>query len=212
MQESEQERDLAAWEARLSAFRPAPSRLDRDRVMYLSGRASAGKGPASGAKPAAWAWPTAFSVMTAIAGCLLAVLIVRGPETAPTVATDGTRPTTKTPAHALIQESYDVGASGNRDQNPTVEPERVFWPTTARPATLTATPSPTISMIARLENSRSLRPTPEIDRPVMPLLRSDGPVQPSRPRPYVEHRRVVFEQLIPSRETSAESGHPSNGA
>ena len=213
MRESEQERDLTAWEARLSAFRPVPSRLDRDRVMYLAGRASAGMEPASGAKRAStWAWPAAFSVMTAIAGCLLAVLIVRGPEAARTAVTDGIRPAAEVPTHASVQEPNDAGESGNREQEPALKPERVFWPATVRPETLTATLPRSIPMIARLENSRSLRPTLEIARTVRPLLQSGGPVQPSRPRPYVEHRRMVFEELIPSRKTSAEAGHPSNGA
>lgn len=64
---------LESFAASLAALSPH-ARLDRDRLMYLAGQASVE--PAS-RRPRRWAWPAAFSAMTAVAACLLALLASR---------------------------------------------------------------------------------------------------------------------------------------
>ena len=68
-------------------------------------------------------------------------------------------------------------------------------------------------MIAQLESRRTLRPTPEPEYLVGPHSRSGGPVQPSRPRSYVEYRRMIFEEMTPARDMAPKTtdNHPSNG-
>ncbi len=65
--------ELAHIEAALATVGPGPSRLQRDRVMYLAGRASAG--PATQRRTTGWAWPAAFGAMTAVAATLLAMVV-----------------------------------------------------------------------------------------------------------------------------------------
>lgn len=75
MGKSERENELAALEARLGAFLPGASRLDRDRVMYLAGQGAALKQRAdAGFRP--WRWQTAFAAMTAVAASLLVALVI----------------------------------------------------------------------------------------------------------------------------------------
>ncbi len=71
-------RELEAIEAELAAFQPGPSRLDRDRTMYLAGQASvqADTTPIP-AKAATRRWATALAAMTATAGCLLLAVVVQ---------------------------------------------------------------------------------------------------------------------------------------
>jgi hypothetical protein len=104
-----QNEDLNALEARLAALRPRTG-LDRDRLMFLAGRASGGAGilpvrcgasvqpsednsNAPAASPAGttapqsrrrWAWPAATAGMTALAASLLIALLVR-PQPQPIV-------------------------------------------------------------------------------------------------------------------------------
>ncbi|MBN2296274.1 MAG: hypothetical protein JXM70_27840 [Pirellulales bacterium] len=71
-------RELAAIEAELAAFQPEPGRLDRDRTMYLAGRASANPETAPcPSKTSTRLWATAFAAMTATAGCLLLAVVVQ---------------------------------------------------------------------------------------------------------------------------------------
>ncbi len=81
MSEEHLNEELAAVEAALASVGPRPSRLDRDRVMFLAGRASAA--PQTDVPPrrvGRWAWPAAFCGMTALAASLLVMLAVRQPE------------------------------------------------------------------------------------------------------------------------------------
>ncbi len=71
--------DLKALEAALAALVPRGDRLDRDRLMFLAGQTAASQPGAALSRR--WAWPAAFSAMTAVAASLLAVLVVRpGPQ------------------------------------------------------------------------------------------------------------------------------------
>ncbi len=61
--------DLEAMEAAFSSLRPAPSGVDRDRLMYLAGQAATGSGSADVRPPrAGWWWPcsTAASLLVAV--------------------------------------------------------------------------------------------------------------------------------------------------
>ncbi len=70
--------ELAAIEAELAALSPGPGRLDRDRTMFLSGRASVGLDTTPTApKAAPRRWATALATMTAVAGCLLLTVVVQ---------------------------------------------------------------------------------------------------------------------------------------
>jgi hypothetical protein len=70
------EEDLISLEAELARLRPRKERLDRDRLMYLAGRASVG-GKAAVRGPRAWHWPAALAAMTTIAAVLAVMLVSR---------------------------------------------------------------------------------------------------------------------------------------
>lgn len=71
--------ELAAVEAALSSLKPATSALDRDRVMYLAGRAAAAASrPSAGRRPFTWFWPAATAASLLVAATLGAVVIGRG--------------------------------------------------------------------------------------------------------------------------------------
>ena len=74
--------ELKAMEAELSALRPRDDRLDRERLVFLAGQASAmGRRLPGRAAMGRWAWPGAFAGMTAVAAGLLLALVLRpGPE------------------------------------------------------------------------------------------------------------------------------------
>jgi hypothetical protein len=78
MSQEELNDELADIEAALATVGPGPSRLQRDRVMYLAGRASVG--PAAQRTHTGWAWPAAFGAMTAVAATLLAMVVAQ-PQT-----------------------------------------------------------------------------------------------------------------------------------
>jgi hypothetical protein len=74
--------ELKALEARLAALLPRDDRLDRERLMFLAGRASVEVPFETGERrPRVWlknkAWPAAFAGMTAIAASLLVALFAR---------------------------------------------------------------------------------------------------------------------------------------
>jgi hypothetical protein len=60
--------DLEAVEAAVGSLRPAPSGIDRDRLMYLAGRAAGGDGSHHARRRAGWFWPcaTAASLLAAV--------------------------------------------------------------------------------------------------------------------------------------------------
>ena len=71
--------ELAELESQLQRFRPGPSRLDRDRLMYLAGRTTVeGKRGSAGAGSfGRRLWAGAFWGMTAVAASLLVALVVQ---------------------------------------------------------------------------------------------------------------------------------------
>ncbi|HVC94405.1 MAG TPA: hypothetical protein VND64_11980 [Pirellulales bacterium] len=93
--EENEARDLNAIAASLSSLSPSTGRLDRDRLMFLAGEAAALSSsalPNSAMSRTAmsqshevqlrlaarrWAWPAAFSMVSAVAATLLAVLLAR---------------------------------------------------------------------------------------------------------------------------------------
>ena len=198
MHESEQERELAAWEARLSAFRPGPSRLDRDRVMYLSGRASAKRERTAAARPCArWAWPAALAAVTTVAGCLLVALLIEHRGDAP--------PVTGGPGAAAQETSPVPGqdrhrAPGDRGHREVlaVQRERVFWPGVGESETLTVR-SPRLDRADRvfpqLADLRDIESAWESACPPGSFGPPVGPGPPRRPRSYVEQRRMLLEEL-----------------
>ncbi len=71
----------------LKSLEPLPGRLDRSRLMYLAGRASAGvsaSGTSAAARKRNWAWPVSTAAMTLVAATLAVALAVR-PQPQPRV-------------------------------------------------------------------------------------------------------------------------------
>ena len=68
MSEERMKQDLTSVEATLSALRPTPTGVDRDRLMYLAGRAAAASSLGLRRPRADWLWPstTAASLLLAI--------------------------------------------------------------------------------------------------------------------------------------------------
>jgi hypothetical protein len=77
MSEEELNGELAEIEAALASVGPRPSRLDRDRVMYLAGRAATFAAASPPRVSSRWAWPAAFGAMTAVAAVLLLMVVSR---------------------------------------------------------------------------------------------------------------------------------------
>ena len=72
--DAERSPHLQALEARLSALRPREDRLDRERLMYLAGQASAqmvARTPAAAATR--WAWPASIGAVAGAAATILAM-------------------------------------------------------------------------------------------------------------------------------------------
>jgi hypothetical protein len=216
MHESEQERELAAWEARLSAFRPGPTRLDRDRVMYLAGRASAKRERAGAARPRTrWTWPAALAGMTAVAGCLLVALVIehRG-DTPPVPGVSGAAAQQTPPVPVPVRR----GTPGDREDRevPAAERQPVVWPGVGESETLTVR-SPRWEeadrMSPQLAEHRLLDAAWESASPPGSFGPPVGPDPPRRPRSYVERRRMLLEELECLGETSARTPfrHPPTG-
>jgi hypothetical protein len=204
MHESEKEHELAAWEARLGAFRPTASRLDRDRVMFLAGRASVECERSHVARPAGWAWPVALASMTAIAGSLLVALIMQQlGDTSPPVPGSPGSVARETP-HASVQDRGE--APGDRDNRevPAAQPQRVFWPRTETLIARSQWTDDDDGMLAQSANSRGFEQAWESECPPGSFGPPLGSAPSRRPRSYVEHRRMLLEELNCVRETSAE--------
>jgi len=83
---------LTAFEVSLASLALQPAALDRESLFFQAGREAALREAGSQRSwLCRWGWPTGFSVMTAIAAALLAMLSLRAePITVPPVA--GTTP------------------------------------------------------------------------------------------------------------------------
>jgi hypothetical protein len=76
--EEELSPELKSFEAELASLSARTDRLDRDRLMFLAGQASAAQKPAAGRLfGSAWAWPVALGAMTTVAATLLVALLVQ---------------------------------------------------------------------------------------------------------------------------------------
>ncbi len=76
--------DEQAVERTLASFAPRATRLDRDRLMFLAGQASAGAAPAQGSKlsvpthaKTSWHWPAATAALAALSLALALMLVVQ---------------------------------------------------------------------------------------------------------------------------------------
>jgi hypothetical protein len=72
--------DIKSFESALAALMPRADRLDRDRLMFLAGQQSIlpsplGRRAGGEGGSRAWAWPSAFAAMSAVAAILLAMVI-----------------------------------------------------------------------------------------------------------------------------------------
>src|SRR5215213_6931081 len=67
--------ELIAFEAQISALRPREDRLDRERLMFLAGQASAAGSREHRSARRPWVWPAAFGAMTAAAAMLMVLMI-----------------------------------------------------------------------------------------------------------------------------------------
>ena len=76
--------ELTPFEAALAGLAPRVEGFDRERLIFLAGRAAAlrdyGRGRLDRQQTTVrrhWAWPAAFSAMTAVSAALLAMLCIR---------------------------------------------------------------------------------------------------------------------------------------
>jgi hypothetical protein len=82
---------LKSFEARLAALSPRDDRLDRERLMFLAGRASVESRPTPSRpspRPSPLehkAWPAAFAAMTTLAAALLVILVTRSEPARPSL-------------------------------------------------------------------------------------------------------------------------------
>ena len=137
--EEERSEDLKAFEAALAALFPRVEGFDRERLIYEAGRASGRaesrerrvesqepgrRRSALDSRPSTlrhWAWPGAFSAMTAVAATLLAMLLMRpepqmatqavsAPVAEDTLATRHSPPAT---GHSPLATGHSPLATGN---------------------------------------------------------------------------------------------------
>lgn len=80
--------DVTAFEAALASLAPQVGQFDRDRLLFLAGRASATRDAGTGtARRTGWRWPAATAAMTAVAACLLVMLCTRPGTQSPVAQT-----------------------------------------------------------------------------------------------------------------------------
>ena len=80
MSQKPMKNDLAAVEATLGALRPAPSGVDRDRLMYLAGEAAAGRSLGRRRRRADWLWPCAAAASMLLAVSFATMWVSAEPE------------------------------------------------------------------------------------------------------------------------------------
>ena len=109
--------ELAAVEKQLANLTPAAPRVDRDRLMFAAGQASAiaGGSPsvARPQPPTVWLWPATTALMTA-ATILLATMLVWQRQSAGVVA----RP----------QANVVLAAAGDANESEPIVARREIWP------------------------------------------------------------------------------------
>jgi hypothetical protein len=178
MGESERENELAALEARLGAFRPGASRLDRDRVMYVAGQAAALKHRAD-AGSRSWRWPSAFAAMTTVAAGLLLALLVERQESGGLLPDSNlAHEANETPRSEEVPLAADMERSRHRNA-------------------AEAYTSDLDALLAQIPTGRSLSQHAsgtemEFSRSAEATPTSSGPIT------YVKHRRMLMEELAPA--------------
>ena len=161
--------------------------------------------------------------MTAVAGCLLVALVVERARNTPGPAASGSGSMAQATSRATGQDRDEAPAK--RDDSPAkpddrdlpvVEPQRGLWPAVAESGTLTdgsprmGDADGTVAQFADawgVEPARRSAGAPGSFGPPVGLVRS------RRPRSYVEHRRMLLEELECFHESSAEgsSRHQPTG-
>jgi hypothetical protein len=73
--------ELQSFEAALAQLRPSPAAIERDRLMFLAGQASARRAVTTAQRNIlpGWFWPASSAVMTGVAAALLFMLAMRTP-------------------------------------------------------------------------------------------------------------------------------------
>jgi hypothetical protein len=154
--------------------------------------------------------------MTAVAGCLLVALIVehRG-DTLPPVPS-GAGPTTQSETPVSVPDRDGSPVDDHQRQVPGVERKPGFRPDADASGTLTVR-SPSTGdagrLIAQFADGRGFEPSGERRFPPGSFGPPLGPDPPRRPRSYVEHRRMLLEELGCLGETSPQGPfrHPPTG-
>ena len=133
--ENDKTPEMNALEAALSALAPAPSRVDRDELMFRAGAAaaesSASPGARSNSRPAAWLWPLSTAASTLLAATLGVVYGGSG----------GQRIVERPVAHPverIVERIVEVPvyiATSAADGSPTASVSRSssFWPLSTTP-------------------------------------------------------------------------------
>jgi len=191
MGKSERENELAALEARLGAFHPGASRLDRDQVMYMAGQAAALKQRAD-AGSRQWAWPSAFAAMTTVAAALLVALVMGRQE-------GGVLPSA--PGGRLAQETGRAAPPEERVVQETPTSTDFAQPRFSDFADSHWPGEPDLdALLAQLPAGRGLSqkaPWEGID-PGWSAEAGDSAAS-DRPVTYVKHRRMLLEELMPAK-------------
>jgi hypothetical protein len=121
MSEKRMNDELAAAEAMLGSLTPAASSVDRDRLMFLAGRASAER-LAPPRHRSAWLWPSATAAMTTAAAVLL-VMVLAQPRQLPTEQGLGANATMSL---ARSDDSYRAVLQARRSSAGAVLPNDLF--------------------------------------------------------------------------------------
>jgi len=176
--------------------------------MFLAGRASVRCERSHAAIPSVgWIWPAALASMTAVAGGLLVALVMQHPGDTSPPGPDAFKAVAQETPGASVQHRDEAPVSGDDREAPAVEPQLVFWPETKMPQALTVRSPRTDDadrMLARFADGRFRELAWERACPPGSFGPPVGPDDPRRPRSYVEHRRMLLEELECFRETSAE--------
>lgn len=71
--------DLEATQSAFSSLQPAPSRVDRDRLMYLAGQAASAASSVDVRRPrAGWWWPCSTAASLLVAATFASLWLARG--------------------------------------------------------------------------------------------------------------------------------------
>ncbi len=182
MHEREMSDELARVETEMASFSPGPSRLNRDRTMFLAGRAAV---DASARVRSGWGWPTAFGAMTTVAACLVVAMVVqRQSLDAPRLAEPvGEPPVQFVDRQPNVERQPAVAISAPETHGPRDFDPDQLWEVSVR-----------FSAGGLRERAESSQRWPERVREMPPTL------------PYAQQRRALLEEI--SRPVSRNSSEP----